>query len=446
MLFENEPPKHRHRDVRLADARRADEAEALLDCGKAVGELARLRHRDRQLLVWIEEEILERATRVARRNSREVEQLSGDAVLPAGASLDTTHAVAIDRLPASSVATRARHGRRQSNTSSSVPGRDYGAFSIGTQRPVVNRQRRLARRRRHERGVQSLFPVTESAPQLVLHVLHELIHFPLHAIHLPPHVEDDLDAGEVDAQVARQRQDGLELLQILVRVQARVAFRARRLQQPFALVEPQRLRMDVVLRGNGADHVVALAGPGFSCRHGGLLRFFRRSASSRWPGAKEMAADVGIVQPAELPQQFLRLLVAHGRQHDLDLAIRSPGVLAGARTRRNPMPANPQLPTGRRARRNAQVERAPSTSAHRHARPARLRAPPTAASVRGRDPHAGRTGDRATSIVMYRSPAGPPRAPALPRPGTAIRSPSARAGPSPSVTTSLLRLHTHALA
>jgi hypothetical protein len=73
----------------------------------------------------------------------------------------------------------------------------------------------------------------------VLHVFHELVDLALHLFHLATHVEDDLDAGEIDAEIARQRQDGLELFEILFRVEAGVAFGARRLEQAFALVQPQ---------------------------------------------------------------------------------------------------------------------------------------------------------------------------------------------------------------
>ena len=51
-------------------------------------------------------------------------------------------------------------------------------------------------------------------------------------------LEDDLDAGEVDSHVARQGEDGLEPLQRLLVVEARVASAARRPQQTFALVVP----------------------------------------------------------------------------------------------------------------------------------------------------------------------------------------------------------------
>ena len=105
----------------------------------------------------------------------------------------------------------------------------------------------IGRRRFDERGAtrrcsQSSMPRAIS----LLDVLHELVDLALHLLDLPAHVEDDLDAGEVDAEIAGQRQNRFELLEVLFRVEARVAVGARRLQQPFALVQAQRLRVDVV--------------------------------------------------------------------------------------------------------------------------------------------------------------------------------------------------------
>ncbi len=120
-------------------------------------------------------------------------------------------------------------------------------------------------RDRHERRVQPLLPVPEAARQLAFDVLHELVDFTLHAIHLATHVQDDFHAGEIHAQIARQRQDRLQFQQVLVRVEPRVAIRAGRLEQTFALVQPEGLRMDVVLQRHGADHVEAAAGRG-ACR------------------------------------------------------------------------------------------------------------------------------------------------------------------------------------
>ena len=57
----------------------------------------------------------------------------------------------------------------------------------------------------------------------------------LQLLHLTSQVEDDLDAGEVDAEVARQGENGLELLAGRVIVQPRVAARPGGLEQPLPL-------------------------------------------------------------------------------------------------------------------------------------------------------------------------------------------------------------------
>ncbi len=62
-------------------------------------------------------------------------------------------------------------------------------------------------------------------------------------------------------EIARQVEDELEALQVLIRVETRVAFCARGLQQAFALVEAQRLRMNLIHLGHRRDHVCAF---GFS--------------------------------------------------------------------------------------------------------------------------------------------------------------------------------------
>src|SRR5829696_7992649 len=101
---------------------------------------------------------------------------------------------------------------------------------------VISRARRrrtaheFGRRRFDERGTEALFPIVDAARELALHVLHELVDLLLHPLHFAAHVEDDLDAGKIDAEVARQRKDGLELLEILLGVETRIALGARRFE------------------------------------------------------------------------------------------------------------------------------------------------------------------------------------------------------------------------
>ena len=86
-----------------------------------------------------------------------------------------------------------------------------------------------------------------------LQVLEEPLKLLLHRVHLFAHVKDDLDARKIHAEVARQRQDQLEPLEIWIGVETRVAFGARRLQQTLAFIQPERLRMNAILVRNGAD-------------------------------------------------------------------------------------------------------------------------------------------------------------------------------------------------
>ncbi len=86
----------------------------------------------------------------------------------------------------------------------------------------------------------------QAARQLVLHELRERLHLPLHLAHLLAHVENDLDAGQIYPHLARQREDHFQTLEIGVRVQPRIALRARGLQETDAFVQAQRLRMKFV--------------------------------------------------------------------------------------------------------------------------------------------------------------------------------------------------------
>src|SRR5712692_7482229 len=114
-----------------------------------------------------------------------------------------------------------------------------------------------ARRRGTDDGVACAARAVhgQAAGHLLLRETHEVLHLFLHLLHSLAHIEDDLDAGEVDAHVAGERKDHLEALEVLVGVQPRIAVRARRLEQPLPLIEAQGLRVDLVQLGYDADHV-----------------------------------------------------------------------------------------------------------------------------------------------------------------------------------------------
>ena len=77
----------------------------------------------------------------------------------------------------------------------------------------------------------------------------------LHRVHLLAHVENDFDAGEIYAEVARQREDQFESLEIGIGVESSVSLGPRRLQQTFTFIKPQRLRMNAVLIRHRANRV-----------------------------------------------------------------------------------------------------------------------------------------------------------------------------------------------
>jgi len=88
-----------------------------------------------------------------------------------------------------------------------------------------------------------------------LQVLEEPFKLLLHRVHLLSHVENYLNAREVHTQVARQRKDQLEPLEIRIGVETRVALRTRGFQQTFTFIQSQRLRMNAVLLRYRADRV-----------------------------------------------------------------------------------------------------------------------------------------------------------------------------------------------
>src|SRR4029453_6921638 len=120
---------------------------------------------------------------------------------------------------------------------------------------------------RHDRVARRLFvgDMIRNAGKLLLHdgckFGHLLFHFP----HLFAHVQNDFDPREIYAHVPRKREDHVQALQILIRVQPRVALGTRWLQQSDAFIEAQRLRMQFIKLSHGADHVAGF-GASFSSR------------------------------------------------------------------------------------------------------------------------------------------------------------------------------------
>ena len=108
-------PQHRDREMRLADARRTDQAQALARRRETRSANRRACFdRAEQLLVGVSDKGFEIAAAIARRNARFVEQPRRQPFTPAVAAHDAAHAVGLHRLPAGIVAESAGHadGRR----------------------------------------------------------------------------------------------------------------------------------------------------------------------------------------------------------------------------------------------------------------------------------------------------------------------------------------------
>jgi hypothetical protein len=90
-----------------------------------------------------------------------------------------------------------------------------------------------------------------------LHKPDEILHFAVHVLHTFPHLENDGDSGDIDAEIASQVQDELQALQVLFRVEASVALSTRGLEQAFPLVKPQGLGMNAIHLRYSGDHVSA---------------------------------------------------------------------------------------------------------------------------------------------------------------------------------------------
>jgi hypothetical protein len=118
--------------------------------------------------------------------------------------------------------------------------------------------------------------VLHAGDHLGADVLDEVLHLLIHGFHALAHLQDDGDAGDVDAEIAGEVEDELEALEVFVGIEAGVAFGAGGLEEAFALVEAERLGMDVVHLGYGRDHVGA---SGFA--FGGHGQAGRASDSSR---------------------------------------------------------------------------------------------------------------------------------------------------------------------
>src|SRR6185503_8012769 len=121
-----------------------------------------------------------------------------------------------------------------------------------------NRRRRNWPAYRNDRTTGSIRRSVGTREHFLLNVLHEILNLALHLLHALPHLQNDRDPADVHTQIARQVENELKPLQILVRVKTRIPVGAGWLKQPFALIQPQGLRMNAVHLGHRRDHVGSL--------------------------------------------------------------------------------------------------------------------------------------------------------------------------------------------
>src|SRR5580704_15150820 len=107
--------------------------------------------------------------------------------------------------------------------------------------------------------------------EFLLHDGGELRHLAFHFDHFFAHVQNDFNPREVYAHVARQRQDHVEAFEIGVGVEPGISLGAGGLQQTDALVEAQRLRMQLVQLRYRADHIAGFGSFSCSLWHGVVL-------------------------------------------------------------------------------------------------------------------------------------------------------------------------------
>src|ERR1700685_4064048 len=273
---------------------------------------------------------------------------------------------------------------------------------------------RLPRRGAHNRiAILAVLAGIKSARHLAAHEMRERLHLRLHLCHLVAHIQNNFDPRQVHAQLARQIQNHLEPLQVLIRIKPRISLRTRRRQQSYALVQAQCLRMQLVQLRHRADHVTGLRSfPGTRChetspqtvarenisRRGSsgssllnsFSKFRTRSSSGfgttictstiwspRFPGCRIEGA------PFSRRRSFLPLFVAGGMR-----TCARPSIVGTSTF--DPSDASVTV---------------------------------TGTTVYRSSPRRSKNGCGSTFITIYRSPGGPPCSPALPRPATRTREP-----------------------
>ena len=79
---------------------------------------------------------------------------------------------------------------------------------------------------RYEAGFCPSPRLLHAGEHLGAHVVHEALHLAIHLFHAFPHLQNDGDAGDVDAEVAGEVEDELEAFEVLIGIDAGIAFAA----------------------------------------------------------------------------------------------------------------------------------------------------------------------------------------------------------------------------
>src|SRR5947209_7118399 len=113
------------------------------------------------------------------------------------------------------------------------------------------------------KGLDRVFDTLESTNNLFqspgfglvyeLQLVDRFLHLVPHALHLIAHVENYLDTGQIHAELFNEPANLLDLLDVLRRVVANLAFAPCGLDQSEALVMAQRLLVNVHQLGRHAD-------------------------------------------------------------------------------------------------------------------------------------------------------------------------------------------------
>src|SRR5690606_1060620 len=107
-------------------------------------------------------------------------------------------------------------------------------------------------------GGRQALPGGHLAAELGLQAGDAVLHAPLQLVEALPEADDLLHPGQVHAQLLGQAPDLAQLLDVALRVEARLARAAAGLDEPFALVQPEGLGVHVDELGGDADDVERL--------------------------------------------------------------------------------------------------------------------------------------------------------------------------------------------